>query len=90
MQTPGGIAFPHAQQAVRITRTRIAAGKTGREASYLTVSLPAGQALPREQTWIRQHWHIKERIHHVRDVTFREGPTPSPDRQRTHRHRNAA
>jgi hypothetical protein len=57
--TPGGIAFPHAQQAVRITRTRIAAGKTSREAAYLTVSLPAGQALPRDlQAWIRRHWHI--------------------------------
>ena len=38
-----------------------------------TVSLPAGQALPRDlQTWIRQHWHIENRLHHVHDVTFRE------------------
>jgi predicted transposase YbfD/YdcC len=71
--TPGGIVFPHAQQAARITRTRIAAGKTSRETAYLTVSLPAGQALPVDlQTWIRQHWHIENRLHHVRDVTFRE------------------
>ncbi|WP_405094854.1 ISAs1 family transposase [Micromonospora sp. NBC_01412] len=71
--TPGGIAFPHAQQAVRITRTRIVAGKTSRETAYLTVSLPAGQALPRDlQTWIRRHWHIENRLHHVRDVTFHE------------------
>ncbi|SCG69206.1 ISAs1 family transposase [Micromonospora halophytica] len=71
--TPGGIAFPHAQQAVRITRTRIVAGKTSRETAYLTASLPAGQALPRDlQTWIRRHWHIENKIHHVRDVTFRE------------------
>ncbi|MDI6098372.1 ISAs1 family transposase [Actinoplanes sp. NEAU-A12] len=46
VQTPGGIGFPHAKQAARITRTRIAAGKTSRETAYLTVSLPAGQALP--------------------------------------------
>ncbi|MEO3781595.1 ISAs1 family transposase [Micromonospora sp. B11E3] len=71
--TPGGIAFPHAQQAVRITRTRIVARKTSRETAYLTVSLPAGQALPRDlQTWIRRHWHIENRLHHIRDVTFRE------------------
>ncbi|MDG4761847.1 ISAs1 family transposase [Micromonospora sp. WMMD710] len=71
--TPGGIAFPHAQQAVRITRTRTVAGKTSRETAYLTVSLPAGQALPRDlQTWIRRHWHIENCLHHVRDVTFRE------------------
>lgn len=71
--TPGGIAFPHAQQAVRITRTRIVAGKTSRETAFLTVSLPAGHAVAHDlQTWIRQHWHIENRIHHVRDVTFRE------------------
>jgi len=71
--TPGGIAFSHAQQAARITRTRIIAGRTSRETAYLTVSLPAGQALPAElQTWIRRHWHIENRLHHVRDVTFRE------------------
>lgn len=73
LATPGGIGFPHAQQAVRITRTRIVAGKTSREAAYLTVSLPAGEALPTElQSWIRRHWHIENRLHHVRDVTFRE------------------
>ncbi len=27
LATPGGIGFPHAQQAIRITRTRIVAGK---------------------------------------------------------------
>ncbi|WP_332309712.1 ISAs1 family transposase [Catenuloplanes japonicus] len=73
VRTPGGLAFPHAQQAVRITRTRIVAGRTSRETAYLTVSLPAGQALPVDlQTWIRRHWHIENRIHHVRDVTFHE------------------
>jgi hypothetical protein len=48
LHTPGGIAFPHAQQGARITRTRtnLRTGKTSRETVYLTVSLPAGQALP--------------------------------------------
>jgi predicted transposase YbfD/YdcC len=46
LATPGGIGFPHAEQAVQITRTRIVAGRTSREAAYLTVSVPAGQALP--------------------------------------------
>jgi predicted transposase YbfD/YdcC len=73
VHTPGGIGFPHAQQAVRITRTRIVAGRTGRETAYLTVSLPAGHATARDlQTWIRQHWHIENQLHHVRDVTFGE------------------
>ncbi|MGW3621838.1 hypothetical protein ACWD8I_05440 [Micromonospora arida] len=46
VQTPGGIGFPHAQQAVRITRTRTVAGKRTRETVYLVVSLPAAHANP--------------------------------------------
>src|SRR4051812_20607369 len=46
--TPGGIGFPHAEQAVRVTRTRIVAGRTSRETAYLTVSLPAGHATARD------------------------------------------
>ena len=70
---PGGLAFPHAEQAVRITRTRTTGGKTSRETAYLTVSLPAHQAQPADlQDWARREWHIENRVHHVRDVTFRE------------------
>ncbi|GAA4251697.1 ISAs1 family transposase [Dactylosporangium darangshiense] len=74
LHTPGGIAFPHAQQAVRVTRTRTTtSGKTSRETAYLTVSLPAIHAQPTDlQDWIRRHWHIENMVHHVRDVTFRE------------------
>jgi predicted transposase YbfD/YdcC len=75
LHTPGGIGFPHAQQAVRITRTRtsVTSGKTSRETSYLTVSLPADQAQPTDlQDWIRREWLIENWVHHVRDVTFRE------------------
>lgn len=58
--TPGGIGFPHAEQAIRVTRTRIVAGRTSRETAYLTVSLPAGHATAGDlQTWIRRHWHIE-------------------------------
>ncbi|WP_233527480.1 ISAs1 family transposase [Micromonospora craniellae] len=54
--TPSGIAFPHAHQAVWITRTCVTAGRTSHETAYLTVSLSADQALPRDlQTWIRRH-----------------------------------
>ncbi len=56
VQTPGGIGFPHAHQAVRVTRTRIVPGRTNRETAYPTVSPPAGQAVARDlQTWIRRH-----------------------------------
>lgn len=73
--TPGGIAFPHAEQAIRITRTRTLtrSGKTTRETAYLTISLPTAQAHPSDlQDWIRREWLIENLVHHVRDVTFRE------------------
>ncbi|WP_420117775.1 transposase [Micromonospora sp.] len=73
MVARGTTSETRAQQAVRITRTRTVAGRTSRETAYLTVSLPAGQASPRDlQGWTRRHWHIENKIHHVRDVTFRE------------------
>jgi predicted transposase YbfD/YdcC len=73
IKTPGGLGFPHAQQAVRITRTRTIKGKTTREMAYLTVSLPAEQAQPADLgTWARSEWHIENRLHYVRDVTLRE------------------
>ncbi|MET8352491.1 hypothetical protein [Micromonospora sp. NPDC005206] len=73
VHTPGGIAVPHAQQAVRITRIRTTGGKTSREIAYLTVSLPAADAQPTDlQDWARREWLIENTVHHVRDVTFRE------------------
>ena len=73
MTTPGGLRFPHAQQAVRITRTRTVAGKTTRETAFYTVSLPAEHAQPADlQDWARNEWLIENQVHYVRDVTFRE------------------
>jgi predicted transposase YbfD/YdcC len=75
LHTPGGIGFPHAEQAIRITRTRTitTSGKTTRETAYLTISLPATDAHPSDlQRWIRAEWLIENLVHHVRDVTFRE------------------
>jgi len=58
---------------VRITRTQIVAGKRTRETAYLVVSLPADRAQPADlQDWARREWHIENRLHYVRDVTFRE------------------
>ena len=70
---PGGLRFPYAEQAVRITRTRTVKGKTTREMAYMTVSLPAQDAQPADLGgWARSEWHIENRLHHVRDVTLRE------------------
>src|SRR5690242_4378956 len=66
LHTPGGIAFPHAQQAVRITRTRTTDGKTSRETAYLITSLPTTDAQPAElQKWTRAEWLIENQIHNV-------------------------
>lgn len=71
--TPEGLNFPHAAQAVRISRTRTVAGKTTRETAYLIVTLPAGQAQPADLAqWARLEWHIENKLHWIRDVTFRE------------------
>ena len=71
--TPGGLGFPHAKQAVRITRTRTTKGKTSRETAYLVVSLPAEDAQPIDLgTWSRFEWHIENRLHWVRDMTLGE------------------
>jgi predicted transposase YbfD/YdcC len=71
--TPEGLGFPHARQAVRITRTRTIKAKTTRQTAYLVTSLPAADAQPAELgTWARQEWHIENRVHYVRDVTLRE------------------
>ncbi len=65
--TPNGLGFPHARQAVRITRTRTIKGKTTREMAYMTVSLPAEHAQPTDLgTWARSEWHIENRVHYVR------------------------
>jgi len=65
VKTPGGLGFPRAEQAVRITRTRTIKGKTTREAAYLTISLPAEQAQPADLgTWARCEWHIENRLHY--------------------------
>jgi predicted transposase YbfD/YdcC len=75
LHTPGGIGFPHAEQAIRITRTRTItkSGRTSRETAYLTISLPAADAHPADlQQWARSEWLIENLVHYVRDVTFRE------------------
>jgi hypothetical protein len=53
VDTPHGLGFPHAAQAVRITRTRTMCGKTTRETAHLIVTLPAEQAQPADLA----DWH---------------------------------
>jgi len=75
-----GILFPHAAQAVQITRTRKpknkgkrSSGRATRETVYAITSLTAEQAPPAELArYIRGHWHVENKLHWVRDVTMGE------------------
>ena len=72
--TVAGLDFPHATQAIRITR-RVRSLPSRRWLTvtvYAITSLTAAQAHPaRLADWIRGHWGI-EALHHIRDVTFAE------------------
>jgi predicted transposase YbfD/YdcC len=72
--TVAGLDFPHATQALRITRrVRSLRGRGWRTVVvYAVTSLTAAQASPaRLADWIRGHWGI-EALHHIRDTTFAE------------------
>ena len=72
--TVAGLDFPHATQALRITRrVRSLHGRRWRTVVvYAVTNLTAAQARPaRLADWIRGHWGI-EALHHLRDVTFAE------------------
>jgi hypothetical protein len=70
--TVAGLDFPHATQAIRITRRiRSLGSRRWRTVTvYAVTSLTFAQARPaRLADWIRGHWGI-ETLHHIRDVTF--------------------
>jgi predicted transposase YbfD/YdcC len=70
-----GLAFPHAAQAIQVTRKtrRPGSRKWRTETSYAITSLPAEEARPDQLAgWIRGHWKIENQLHWVRDVTFGE------------------
>ena len=71
--------FPHARQAIKITRRRkdTATGKTSRETAYAVTSLTSTHATtPDLARLVREHWSI-EAHHHIRDTTFSEDTATS-------------
>ncbi len=71
--------FPHARQAIKITRWRkdTAAGKATRQAVYAVTSLTSADATTGDLArLVREQWSI-EAHHHVRDVTFGEDTSAS-------------
>jgi predicted transposase YbfD/YdcC len=71
----GGIVFPHAQLAVQIVRRRRpATSRRWRSETVYAVTDLSWQQIRADQLAeaIRQHWHVENRLHWIRDVTFAE------------------
>ena len=67
----GYLDFPHVGQVFRLRRTR--AGQAKPETVYgLTSLLPHQASAKRLLGLVRGHWHIENKSHFVRDVTFGE------------------
>jgi predicted transposase YbfD/YdcC len=74
-----GIDFPHARQAVKITRWRqdTRTGRIQRETVYVITSLTAAEATPADLArLLREHWSV-EVEHHIRDISFGEDHSTS-------------
>ncbi|MCU1658748.1 MAG: transposase, family [Pseudonocardiales bacterium] len=72
--TVAGLLFPHAAQAIRVTRrVRTLTGRRWRTVTvYAITNLTAMQASPAHLAdYIRGHWGI-EALHHIRDTTYAE------------------
>jgi predicted transposase YbfD/YdcC len=71
-----GIGFPHAAQALQIRRRRHRLDQPKRfttETVYAITNLRVHEARPAQlAAWIRRHWHIENKLHWVRDVTYDE------------------
>ncbi len=70
-----GVEFPHAAQILRIRRDRgdLDGVRISKEIVYAVTDLNANQASPTQlATYARGHWSIENKLHHVRDVTYRE------------------
>ena len=74
-----GLDFPHARQAIKITRWRrdTATGRASRQTVYAVTSLTSAEATAGDLArLVREQWSI-EAHHHVRDLTFREDAAAS-------------
>jgi Transposase DDE domain len=73
--TVAGLDFPHATQAIRITRrVRSLRSRRWRTVTvYAVTNLTAAQASPaRLADYVRDHWGIENGLHYLRDTAFAE------------------
>ena len=67
---PAWIGFAGAAQVAQVRRTVTRKGKKTVEVVYLITSSDADPATL--AAWVRGHWHIENKLHWVRDVTYQE------------------
>jgi predicted transposase YbfD/YdcC len=68
---PAWIGFEGAAQVAQLRRTVTKKGKKTVEVVYLVTS--DRRASPETlASWVRRHWHIENKLHWVRDVTYQE------------------
>jgi predicted transposase YbfD/YdcC len=68
---PAWIGFEGAAQVAQLRRTVVKKGKKTVEVVYLVTS--DRSASPETlAAWVRRHWHIENKLHWVRDVTYQE------------------
>ncbi len=73
VQVPDWIEFTGAAQVAQLRRTVTRGGKKTVEVAYLVTSADVRAAPPQVlAAWVQSHWHIENRLHWVRDVTFGE------------------
>ena len=70
---PTWIEFTAAAQIAQLRRTVTKKGKKTVEVVYLITSADTHAASPTTlATWVRGHWHVENKLHWVRDVTYQE------------------
>ncbi len=68
---PAWIGFDGAAQVAQLRRTVVTKGKKTIEVVYLITS-DRGASPATLAAWVRRHWHIENKLHWVRDVTYQE------------------
>ena len=73
IDAPAWVALPGAAQVAQLRRTRTLKGRKTVEVVYLVTSADRDTAPPTALAkWVNQHWHIENKLHWVRDVTYQE------------------
>lgn len=69
----GFLDWPGHQRVCRLTRRIVQQGKETIETAYAITSTTSGEASVHQLlTWWRNHWHIENRLHWIRDTVFGE------------------